>query len=151
MLSHLKIQIYIQIQIQIQTHIDLTDLIDIMEKEREKRDKDVQGQLLSICIQFSQRKMKQIGRNARNLKKQLYLYTFWAQTYSAQSIPGYRNIASSELCKFISMHVLFGTLLNSLFVKSFPWKAENTLVFTFDIPGKQINLSRALVRNLHWE
>ena len=45
------------------------------EKERrkgeKKREKDVQGQLLSICIQFSKRKTKYIGRNARTLKKWL--------------------------------------------------------------------------------
>ena len=34
-------------------------------KEREKREKE----RLSICIQFSKRKTKYIGRNARNLKK----------------------------------------------------------------------------------
>ena len=42
------------------------------EKERnskKKREKDVQGQLLSICIQFSKGKTKYIGRNARNFKK----------------------------------------------------------------------------------
>ena len=34
------------------------------EKRREKERKDVQGQLLSICFQFSKRKTKCIGRNA---------------------------------------------------------------------------------------
>ena len=44
------------------------------EKEREKeeeekmREKDAQGQLLPICIQFSQRKTKYMGRNAQNIK-----------------------------------------------------------------------------------
>ena len=47
------------------------------EKERkgEKRsEKDVQGQLIAICIQFSKRKTKYIGRNARNLKKLYLMY-----------------------------------------------------------------------------
>ena len=39
------------------------------EKGEKKREKDVQGQTLSICIQFSKRKTKYIGRNAQNLKK----------------------------------------------------------------------------------
>ena len=42
------------------------------EKERKgekRRENDVQGQLLSISIQFSKRKTKYIGRNAQNLKK----------------------------------------------------------------------------------
>ena len=39
------------------------------EKKEKKRENDVQGQLLSICIQFSKRKTKYIGRNAQNLKK----------------------------------------------------------------------------------
>ena len=39
------------------------------EKGEKKREKYVQGQLLSICIQFSKRKTKYIGRNAQNLKK----------------------------------------------------------------------------------
>ena len=56
-------------------------------KKREKREKkreiegkkiigekkDVQGQLLSICIQFSKTKTEYIGRNAQHLKKLLYL------------------------------------------------------------------------------
>ena len=33
------------------------------------KEKYVQGQLISICIQFSKRKTKYIGRNARNFKK----------------------------------------------------------------------------------
>ena len=48
------------------------------EKKREKekkgekrRETNVQGQLISICIQFSKRKTKYIGRNARNFKKWL--------------------------------------------------------------------------------
>ena len=41
------------------------------KKRREKERKDVQGQLLSICIQFAKRKTKYIGRNARNFKKWL--------------------------------------------------------------------------------
>ena len=43
------------------------------EKKREKRGKYVQGQLLSICIQFAKRKTKYIGRNAQNLKSTLSL------------------------------------------------------------------------------
>ena len=43
------------------------------KKNREKEKKDVQGQLLSICIQFTKRKTKHIGRNARNFKKWLLL------------------------------------------------------------------------------
>ena len=39
------------------------------EKERKRERKDVQGQLLSIFIQFSKGKTKYIGRNAQNLKK----------------------------------------------------------------------------------
>ena len=40
------------------------------EKNKRRREgKDVQGQLSSICIQFSKRKTKYIGRNAQNLKK----------------------------------------------------------------------------------
>ena len=39
------------------------------EKERKRREKDVQGQSLSICIQFAKRKTKYIGRNAQNFKK----------------------------------------------------------------------------------
>ena len=38
------------------------------EKRREKERKDVQGQLLSICIQFAKRKTKYIGRNAQKFK-----------------------------------------------------------------------------------
>ena len=43
------------------------------EKERKRerkgeKEKYVQGQLLSICIQFSKRETRHIGRNARNLK-----------------------------------------------------------------------------------
>ena len=38
------------------------------EKTKKKREKDVHAQLLSICIQFSKRKTKYIGRNAQNLK-----------------------------------------------------------------------------------
>ena len=44
------------------------------EKRREKERKDVQGQLLSICIQFAKRKTKYIGRNAQNFKKWRTLY-----------------------------------------------------------------------------
>ena len=42
------------------------------EKERKgekKREEYVQGQLLSICIQFAKKKTKYIGRIAQNLKK----------------------------------------------------------------------------------
>ena len=53
------------------------------EKKREKEKKDVQGQLLSICIQFSKRKNKYIGRNAPNFKK-------WLRTYNI-----YRHYKSS--------------------------------------------------------
>ena len=35
------------------------------EKIEKKREKDVQGQLLSICIQFSKRKTKYIGINLK--------------------------------------------------------------------------------------
>ena len=38
------------------------------EKGEKKRENDVQGQLLSIYIQFSKIKTKYIGRNDRNLK-----------------------------------------------------------------------------------
>ena len=34
------------------------------EKEKKRERKGVQGQLLSICIQFAKRKTKYIGRNA---------------------------------------------------------------------------------------
>ena len=47
-----------------------------IERNREKgREKDVQGQLLSICIRLSKRKTKYIyiGRNAQNFKKWLLL------------------------------------------------------------------------------
>ena len=38
------------------------------EKREKKREKDIKGQLLLlICIQFSKRKTKYIGRNSRNL------------------------------------------------------------------------------------
>ena len=43
------------------------------EKKRKKREKDVQGQLSSICIQFSKIKTMYIGRNARNLKNWLFV------------------------------------------------------------------------------
>ena len=39
------------------------------EKRAKQREKDVQDQLLSICIQFLKRKKKNIGRNAQNFKK----------------------------------------------------------------------------------
>ena len=39
------------------------------ERREKNREKDVQGQLLLTCIQFSKRKTKYIGRNAQNLKK----------------------------------------------------------------------------------
>ena len=39
------------------------------ERERKRRENYVQGQLLSIFIQFSKRKTKYIGRNAQNFKK----------------------------------------------------------------------------------
>ena len=44
-----------------------------LEKEIEGNGekKDVKDQLLSICIQFSKRKTKYIGRNAQNFKKWL--------------------------------------------------------------------------------
>ena len=52
--------------------------IERKEKEKEKRErKDVQGQLLSLCIQFAKRKTKYIGRNAQNFKKLLYLYIYY--------------------------------------------------------------------------
>ena len=41
------------------------------ERKERKGEKKVQGQLLSICIQFSKRKTKYIGRNAQNFKKWL--------------------------------------------------------------------------------
>ena len=41
------------------------------EKRREKERKDVQGQLLSISIQFAKIKSEYIGRNAQNFKKWL--------------------------------------------------------------------------------
>ena len=44
-----------------------------VRKGQKRREKYVQGQLLSICIQFSKRKTKYIGRNARNFKKWLLL------------------------------------------------------------------------------
>ena len=47
---------------------------DKERKREKKREKDDQGKFLSICIQFSKRKTKYIGRNARNLKK-------WLRTY----------------------------------------------------------------------
>ena len=36
----------------------------IRKKEKKKEKKDVQGQILSICIQFYKKKTKYIGRNA---------------------------------------------------------------------------------------
>ena len=51
------------------------------EKEREKRrEQYVQGNLLSICIQFAKRKIKFIGRNAQNLKKWLLRKVYYNST-----------------------------------------------------------------------
>ena len=52
-------------------------------KKREgekKRVNDVQGKLLSICIQFAKRKTKFIGRNAQNLKKWLLRKVYYNST-----------------------------------------------------------------------
>ena len=52
------------------------------EQRRAKEKKDVQGQLLSICIQFSKRKTEYIGRNAQNLKKLVYLSRYLIGHYN---------------------------------------------------------------------